>query len=136
MSEQRKNSKLTKNQYEFLRLVKAGNPDGEGSVDLDQLLEKLSWKPSKAAVHFSIRALSKRDLLEKEPELVLRRGRLRVVFRLLPEGEAFLDPRDSVKADSLPVDNSKTAQKSSKMDLHSDPFLGSQIEIDFRELSL
>jgi hypothetical protein len=129
------NRKLTKNQYEFLKLVKAGNPEGDGLVDLDQLLERLSWQPTKAAIHFSIRALVRRRLLEKQEGLVLRRGRLRVVFKLLPEGEAFLDPRGSAVADFEAVDNSEVAQKSSRNQLHPDDFLVSEIEVGFRELS-
>ena len=128
--------KITKNQLEFLKLVKAGNPDGEGKVDLDQLLERLSWQPTKAAIHFSIRALVRRDLLKKEEELVLRRGRLRVVFRLGPEGEAYFDPRGPASADFEAVDNSKTAQKSSRNGDPLDEISVPSIEVDFRELSL
>jgi hypothetical protein len=116
--------KLTKNQAELLKLVWKGNPEGEGGVDLDQLLDRVSWKPTKQAFHFSIRALSKRGFLKKEEALVLRRGRLRVVFNLTPEGSLFFDPRGPIQ----PVDNSKNGLKNQGNQSHI-----SSVDIDFLE---
>lgn len=87
--------RLTKYQLEFLQEVEKGSPEGElpGPVDFDQLLERLSWKPTKASAHFSVRALIKRGLIKKTEELMLRRGRQRVGFELTPAGHQVLDPR-------------------------------------------
>jgi DNA-binding PadR family transcriptional regulator len=89
--------RLTPYQLELLETVRAGNLDKEegGPIDFDQLIETLSWKPTKAAAHFSIRALVKRGLLVKTGELMLRRGRQRVGFELTQNGRAALDPREA-----------------------------------------
>ena len=86
---------LTANQKELLKVVYAGNRDDNGAteIDLDQLIESLSWQPTKQAIHFSIRALTRRGLLEKNPERVLRRERKRVTFRVTQQALTFLDPR-------------------------------------------
>ena len=94
---------LTAYQLEVLQAALAGNPAGPGPVDFDQLLAKLTWKPKKEAAQFTIRACITKGLLEKT-ELQLRRGRLRVCYRVTVEGRHFLDPRPvmSVSADPLP----------------------------------
>lgn len=87
--------KLTKYQIELLQAVAGGSTTGDATspIDFDQLLDKLSWKPTKESAHFSIRALTKRGLIEKTEKLILRRGRLRVGFRLTWAGKVVLDPR-------------------------------------------
>lgn len=100
------NQRLTTYQLELLMLVRDGNPNQEegGAIDFDQLLEMLSWKPTKASCHFSIRALVRRGMLEKTPELMLRRGRQRVGFRLTEAGRVAIDPRDVTrKTEELPA---------------------------------
>ena len=59
--------KLTPYQEELLALVAAGSPSAGPAepIDFDELLERLSWQPTKAAAHFSIRALTRRELLAK-----------------------------------------------------------------------
>lgn len=76
--------RITAKQMEILRLIRRGNPD-ESFIDLDQLLERLSYRPSKASMQFSIRALIKRGLIEKK-DLEVRRGAKRITFCLTPKG--------------------------------------------------
>lgn len=83
---------LTKYQLELLMLIQKAAEDEE-LIDFDQLLEQLSWQPTKASCHFSIRALTRRKLIEKTPTLLLRRGRQRVAFKLTLAAEMLLDPR-------------------------------------------
>jgi hypothetical protein len=81
--------RLTANQVELLSFVRAPAPAtaaDHGHIDFDQMLDAMSWQPSKQAAHFSIRALQKRGLLEKLPGLQLRRGRHRVCFRVTEAG--------------------------------------------------
>lgn len=87
--------RLTVYQAELLETVGKGDPVGQPGdpIDFDQLLDSLSWNPTKASAHFSIRALVRRNLLLKLPELRLRRGRMRVCFQLTDAGKAALDPR-------------------------------------------
>lgn len=82
---------VTAYQLEILQLLAAGGPDG--SLDFDQLLDKLSWFPSKHSAQFTIRALTVKKLMAKAAELALRRGRRRVLYQLTPEGREVLDPR-------------------------------------------
>lgn len=69
---------LTEKAQEILFLLVKGNPDGS-FLDLDQLCAGLSYKPSKDSLHFSIRALIGRGLVEKKPR-ELRRGQRRTVL--------------------------------------------------------
>jgi len=55
---------LTPNQVEVLKTIAEGNPDGT-TADLDEILERVSYKPTKAAIQFTIRSLVKHDLIEK-----------------------------------------------------------------------
>lgn len=76
---------LTTKQIELVHLIGKRNPDG-GAIDLDQLLERLSYKPTKQSLQFSIRALIARGLIRKDaPEK--RRGRTRTLLSLTSEGE-------------------------------------------------
>lgn len=91
---------VTPNQLELLSHVKAGGPDGP--IDFDQLLDLLSWSPSKAAAQFTIRALIGKGLLAKLPSLELRRSRKRICYQLTREGKLVFDPRPALpdEADS------------------------------------
>jgi hypothetical protein len=55
---------LTVKQTEVIGLLSKGNPDGS-PMDMNQLCERLSYKPSKEALVFTIRFLIKRELVEK-----------------------------------------------------------------------
>lgn len=81
---------MTKYQLEVLQKVAAGSADG--LIDFDQLLPTLSWSPSKDSMQFTIRAMCAKGLIEKRPR-ELRRGRMRAVYALGPEGALALDPR-------------------------------------------
>ena len=99
------NLKLTRYQTELLQLVQTGVQQ-EGvreDIDFDQLIDTLSWKPTKASAHFSIRALVKRRLLKKNEGFTLRRGRQRVTFSLTGEGQAILDPRKPLEEATHPL---------------------------------
>lgn len=82
---------ITHHQIEALRLIAAA----DDPIDLDQLLPKLSWAPSKEAAQFTIRALVTKGMVEKLP-LKLRRGRLRVSYQMTPKGSLVFDPRGPV----------------------------------------
>jgi len=75
---------LTNKQREILALIIEGNEDGS-AVDMDQLLERISYKPSKDALHFSIRYLSAKGMIEKSG-LEKRRGRSRSTISPTAEG--------------------------------------------------
>lgn len=56
--------RLTPNQIEVLSVVADGNEDGS-PTDLDEILERVSYKPTKQAIQFTIRSLVKYELIEK-----------------------------------------------------------------------
>lgn len=59
---------LTDKQTELLQVVNTGNPDGS-RVDMRQLLERLSYSPSRDSTQFVIRRLvSKGVMIKAEPE--------------------------------------------------------------------
>lgn len=69
---------LSLKQMEALNVIVRGNIDGS-FVDLDELLERLSYRPTKPAVQFTIRALKDRGLIEKKgPEY--RRAAKRILY--------------------------------------------------------
>ena len=75
---------LTLKQIELLNTIGRRNPDG-GAIDLDQLIERLAYKPTKQSVQFSIRALIAHGLIQKDaPEK--RRGRTRTLISLTDQG--------------------------------------------------
>ena len=75
---------LTQKQIELLRVIGTRNEDGS-AVDLDQILELLSYQTTKQSLQFSIRALIAPDLIKKDaPEK--RRGRTRTLISLPPAG--------------------------------------------------
>lgn len=81
---------LSAKQAEILTLIVRMNTDGT-FLDLDQLIEKLSYNPTKEALQFSIRHLVSRGLIEKkEPEL--RRNAKRRI--LAPTMHGYAEYRD------------------------------------------
>lgn len=78
---------LTTNQTEVLLTIAAGNKDGS-PTDLDEILERLSYHPTKAAIHFTIRSLIRRGLIEKVG-IENRRGRRRVIIKATKLGQQF-----------------------------------------------
>jgi DNA-binding PadR family transcriptional regulator len=85
---------VTPYQLELLKAARAAH-DAGAPLDLDQLLDTLSWEPSKESLQFTIRALIKRGLIVKS-DLELRRGRRRVSFLMTADGRQLLDPRPCV----------------------------------------
>jgi DNA-binding PadR family transcriptional regulator len=83
---------VTPYQFEILTTLGRLEALGERLADFDQLLETLSWTPSKESAQFTIRAMVGKKFIEKAP-LESRRGRNRVCYRLLEAGKAVLDPR-------------------------------------------
>lgn len=69
---------LTQKQSEILKLVIKGNPDGT-FLDLDQLLDRLSYKPTKQALQFSIRYMIDKGLIEKKPTEHRRGAKRRLI---------------------------------------------------------
>lgn len=67
--------RLTTKQRQLLDAIIKGNPDGTW-LDLDQLLEKLPYEPTKMSLQFSIRSLMNRGFLERKA-LEFRRGATR-----------------------------------------------------------
>ncbi len=76
---------LSPKQWEILSHLLRGNPDGTW-LDFDQLLERCSYKPSKESMHFSLRALVNRGLIEKKPTEIRRGANRRI---LAPTALAF-----------------------------------------------
>lgn len=74
---------LTTKQKAILGLIVKANPDGP--IDLDQLIERLPYTTSKDSMHFSIRALVAKGLIEKGG-LENRRGRARRLITVTPLG--------------------------------------------------
>ena len=100
---------LTTKQIEVLRIVAKGNSDGS-HADLDEILARASYKPTKQAIQFTIRSLIEHDLIEKLAA-EKRRGRLRVVIGATVLGHHFanafapsvaaavLEPEDILEVD-------------------------------------
>lgn len=63
---------ISAKQREVLSCIVRANPDGTW-LDLDQILERLTYAPTKAALQFTVRQLVERGLAEKKPE-EFRRG--------------------------------------------------------------
>ena len=90
---------VTRYQAEILSKLKGLESSTGKLVDLDQLLEQLSWSPSKESVQFTIRALIQKGYIEKMP-VETRRGRNRVCYRLTEGGMKVLDPRSVILEDT------------------------------------
>lgn len=79
---------LSAKQREIIGIIVRANPDGTW-VDLDQLIERLSYKPSKEAIQFSLRSLIDRGLIEKR-DLEMRRDAERRIYAPTPKGVGVL----------------------------------------------
>lgn len=84
---------LTEKQIEQLRVICPGNPDGS-DVDIDEVLERMSYQTSKQSFQFSLRALIKKGLVEKGVR-ESRRGRERQTLKPTPLGLGYF-PRRSL----------------------------------------
>ena len=79
---------LSTKQTELMRVLAAGNGVSE-PADLDEILERVSYQPTKQAIHFSLRALIKHELIEKLG-VEKRRGRQRQVIQATAAGHALV----------------------------------------------
>lgn len=75
---------LTPKQRQIMTVLIKANPDGS-FLDVDQLLENLPYKTSKASIHFSIRALEKKGLMCKMKKET-RRSRVRAIVAPTTDG--------------------------------------------------
>lgn len=90
---------LTTKQIEVLRIIAKGNPDGS-HADLDEILARASYKPTKQAIQFTIRSLVEHELIEKHAS-EKRRGRLRVLIGATELGKHFANAGVSSVAASI-----------------------------------
>lgn len=81
--------RLTRKQIALLEVIQRGNEDGS-FVDMEQLIDRIHYKPSRQSLQCSIRAMEARGLVERKP-LELRRGRHRVLYALTPAAVARFD---------------------------------------------
>ena len=91
---------MTAKQIEQMRVICAGNPDGT-DLDLDQILERLTYGPSKQSFQFSLRALEKKGLIE-DTGRELRRGRSRRVIAPTGLGRSYFPSRSLASALTAP----------------------------------
>lgn len=73
---------FTMKQTAIMKIVVEGNKDEKGNfspVDLDQIIERVFYHPSKDALHFSIRKLINKGMIYKSG-LELRRDRERALI--------------------------------------------------------
>lgn len=92
---------LTTKQIKIMQQVVDGNGrDAQGNlnpIDLDELIERLDYKPTKESLQFSIRALIKHELIYKGPK-ELRRGRIRITIFPTDAGMTLITgrPKESI----------------------------------------
>lgn len=77
---------LSPKQWEVVQIILRGNPEDGSWIDFDQLLDRCSYKPTKDTMHFTLRSLVSRGLVEKK-DLEMRRGAQRRV--LAPTSKAY-----------------------------------------------
>lgn len=85
--------RFTLKQIDVLETIMKGDDDG-GFIDMDQLLDRVSYETTKPSMQFTIRALVARGLVEKKPRQI-RRGRLRAIFCLTPQALKSFDAKTS-----------------------------------------
>jgi DNA-binding PadR family transcriptional regulator len=85
--------RLTEKQIEQLRVICPGNSDGT-DLDLDQIIDRMNYTPTKQSFQFSLRALVNKGLVVKGPR-VTRRGRERQTITPTPLGLGYF-PRRSL----------------------------------------
>lgn len=111
---------VTRYQLELITTLSRLETASGRLTDFDQLLETLSWTPSKESAQFTMRALVAKGFIAK-CALESRRGRNRVCYRLLAAGKAVLDPRPAVEKPEK-----KTEEKAEEK--AREPFLPGMLE--------
>ena len=123
---------VTPYQFEILTTLSRLEQSSGRLTDFDQLLETLSWTPSKESAQFSIRAMVGKKFIEKAP-LESRRGRNRICYRLLETGKAVLDPRRMVP--EMPEKEAEKDSPSLRSGMPEMPDLDAEIA-SFREFPM
>lgn len=89
---------LTRKQFTILNIIVEGNPEGADDdykkVDLDEIIERIPYETSKAAIQFSIRSMIENGFIFKSGRQN-RRGRNRVLFSATPIGNYRINPQGS-----------------------------------------
>tara|TARA_B100000749_G_C18428031_1_gene466640 strand:+ start:1067 stop:1360 length:294 start_codon:yes stop_codon:yes gene_type:complete len=67
-------------QTEIMKVIVKGNPDGS-FVDIDQILERLSYTTTKPSLGFSLRSLVNKGLITRDEKLRKRDGHRRRVIK-------------------------------------------------------
>lgn len=82
---------LTQKQHKVMNVILRGNTDAEGATiswcDIAQLIERLDYTPSRGSIHFSLRPLRDKGLIEIRTASEIRRSRKRTI--LVPTNLAF-----------------------------------------------
>jgi hypothetical protein len=97
---------LTAKQMEVLLLVSKKNED-ESFVDLDQILERVTYTTNKPSMQFIIRNLIEDKKLIQKEGFVVRRDRKRVVFRTTVLGDKYVEwntPKEKSLKEALTAD--------------------------------
>ncbi len=85
-----------------MKVLSLANPDGS-FCDLDELLDRISYKTTKQSMQFSIRSLIKGGLIEKKGTET-RRGRSRVVLGFTEHGYTVFNRDPSVVVEGISGD--------------------------------
>lgn len=96
---------LTSKQIEIMMIVVHGNKDGDKFTpcDLDQIIERLSYHPTKDAIQFSIRNLISKGLIKKAGT-ENRRDRRRVLIAPTEVGLKMMSPPAASSEDFLDLE--------------------------------
>lgn len=100
--------RITSKQRTIMTVLVRGNPDGS-FCDLDQLIERIDYKTTKASMQFSIRALIKNGFLIKQPR-EKRRGRSHVIISPTKKGYETFGPESTLGKDVIEALGEKIAQ--------------------------
>lgn len=93
---------LTRKQFAILNIIVEGNPDSADDigkkVDLDEILERIPYETSKAAIQFSIRSMIENGFIIKDGT-ENRRGRSRVLFSATSKGIYRINPNSDIHSE-------------------------------------
>lgn len=100
-------SQLTRKQFTILDIVVQGNEAGANPldrfVDLDQVIERIPYDTTKAAIQFSIRSMVESKFIEKHAKQK-RRGANRILFSATEIGLYRMKPESFSSAPSFVSD--------------------------------
>lgn len=86
---------LTRKQFAILNIIVEGNAEASTEigkrVDLDEIIERIPYETSKAAIQFSIRSMIENGFIFKN-DAENRRGRKRVLFSATDIGRYRINP--------------------------------------------